>query len=288
MRLFTCRLWFLVPTVGALLAQTAPSPARIQFVDVEPGVRLEVLDWGGRGRPVVLLAGLTETAHTYDDFAPKLTDAYHVYGITRRGFGASSVPRTGYTVDRLADDVLAVLDALQLVQPVLAGHSVAGEELSAVGARDADRIAGLVYLDAAGDRTYSSPKDVQDRLAKMGFVGQPKPVAGEFDPAHEIRARVERPAYEKIRVPAMAFFPVSRTWRELMPGSPEITDPDRRALAGQVLADVAGLRRRMADAFRSGVTHSRVVEVPGAGHYIFRTNEADVLREMRGFLQGLK
>jgi pimeloyl-ACP methyl ester carboxylesterase len=73
-----------------------------------------------------------------------------------------------------------------------------------------------------------------------------------------------------------------------MPGSPEITDPDRRALAGQVLADVAGLRRRMADAFRSGVTHSRVVEVPGAGHYIFRTNEADVLREMRSFLQGLE
>lgn len=128
MRLFTCRLWPLLPTLGALLAQTAPSPARIQFVDVEPGVRLEVLDWGGRGRPVVLLAGLTETAHTYDDFASKLTDAYHVYGITRRGFGASSVPSTAYTVDRLAEDVVMVLDALQLFQPVLVGHSVGGEE----------------------------------------------------------------------------------------------------------------------------------------------------------------
>ncbi len=219
MRLFNCPLWPLFPTLGVLLAQTALSPARIQFVEVEPGVRLEVVDWGGKGRPVVLLGGLTQ-----------------------------------YTVDRLADDVLTVLDALQLVRPVLVGHSIAGEELSAVGARDANRIAGLIYLDAAGDRTYSSPKDVQDRLAKMGFVEQPKPVAGEFDPAHEIRARVERPEYEKIRLPTIAFFPVSRTWQELMPGSPEITDPDRRALAGQVLADVAALRRRMADTFRSGVT----------------------------------
>ena len=91
MRLFNCRLWALFPTLAVLLAQTAPPTPRIQFVEVEPGVRLEVVDWGGKGRPVVLLAGLTETAHTYDDFAPKLTDAYHVYGITRRGFGALDV-----------------------------------------------------------------------------------------------------------------------------------------------------------------------------------------------------
>jgi non-heme chloroperoxidase len=35
-----------------------PSKHRVQFVTVEDGVRLEVLDWGGSGRPVVLLAGL--------------------------------------------------------------------------------------------------------------------------------------------------------------------------------------------------------------------------------------
>jgi hypothetical protein len=51
---------------------------------------------------------------------------------------------------------------------VLVGHSVAGEELRSIGARRSDLIAGLIYLDAAGDRTYSSPKDVQDRTAKNG------------------------------------------------------------------------------------------------------------------------
>ena len=55
-------------------------------------MKLEVLDWGGSGRGLVLLAGLGSTAHVYDDFAPKLTSEYHVYGITRRGFGASSAP----------------------------------------------------------------------------------------------------------------------------------------------------------------------------------------------------
>ena len=66
-----------------------PSPHTVRFVTVEENVRLEVLDWCGSGRPVILLAGGGNTAHVYDDFAPKLTADFHVYGITRRGFGAS-------------------------------------------------------------------------------------------------------------------------------------------------------------------------------------------------------
>src|SRR5580700_10422781 len=104
-----------------------PSPHKVEFVAVDENVKLELLDWGGSGRPLVLLAGLGNTAHVFDDFAPKLTSEYHVYGITRRGFGSSSAPAAGYSADRLGDDVLEVLDALKLEKPVLVGHSIAGE-----------------------------------------------------------------------------------------------------------------------------------------------------------------
>ena len=129
---------------GRLSAQDAgpwhdPSPHTVQFVTVDDNVKLEVLDWGGSGRPLVLLAGLGNTAHVFDDFAPKLTSEYHVYGITRRGYGASSAPASGYSADRLGDDVLAVLDDLKLDRPVLVGHSIAGEELSSVGSRHPER-----------------------------------------------------------------------------------------------------------------------------------------------------
>ena len=60
-----------------------------QFIPVAQEVRLEVLDWGGTGKPLVLLPGGGNTAHVFDDFAPKLTREFHVYGITRRGFGES-------------------------------------------------------------------------------------------------------------------------------------------------------------------------------------------------------
>src|SRR6516165_10350282 len=126
-----------------------PSPHTVQFVEVAENVRLEVLDWGGTGRPVVLLAGGGNTAHIYDEFATKLTASYHVYGITRRGFGASGFSATDDPADRLADDVVAVIDALKLDSPVLVGHSIAGAELSSVANRHSDRVAGLVYVDAA-------------------------------------------------------------------------------------------------------------------------------------------
>jgi non-heme chloroperoxidase len=131
--------------------QRDPSPHTIQFVTVDNDVKLEVLDWGGSGRPLVLLAGLGNNAHIFDKFAPKLTPKYHVYGLTRRGFGASSAPTpdaTNYSADRLGDDVLAVCDSLKLAKPVLIGHSIAGEELSSIGSRHPGKVAGLIYLDA--------------------------------------------------------------------------------------------------------------------------------------------
>lgn len=136
----------IVTSTASLSGQPAP---KVQFAEVEPDVRLEVVDWGGHGRSVVLLAGGGDTAHVYDEFAPKLTPDYHVFGITRRGFGASSKPTTGYFA---ADQILRVLDALKIEKPVLIGHSVAGDEMSSIGARRSGRIVGLIDLDAAWDR----------------------------------------------------------------------------------------------------------------------------------------
>src|SRR5882672_8637981 len=120
----------LIPYSHAPSSWRDPSPHTIRFVNVEKDVQLEVLDWGGSGRPIVLLAGGGNTAHVFDNFAPKLTPHGHVYGITRRGFGASGFSATDHPADRLGDDVVAVLDALNLKGPILVGHSIAGVELS--------------------------------------------------------------------------------------------------------------------------------------------------------------
>src|SRR5258705_11013150 len=128
-----------------------PSKHEVQLITVEDGVRLEVLDWGGTGKAVVLLPGLGFTAHVFDGFAEKLAQNCHVYGITRRGYGASSRPASGYSEGRLAQDDLRVFDALKLAAPIVAGHSVSGNEMSQLGIHYSERIGGLVYLDALND-----------------------------------------------------------------------------------------------------------------------------------------
>src|SRR5579862_9433686 len=128
-----------------------PSPHTTTFVIVPGGVRLEVLDWGGHGPPLVFIAGLENTGHVFDDFAPRFTNAYHVVALTRRGWGMSDHPDTGYSMATLAADVHAALDSLHLDHVDLVGHSIAGQELTWVAVDHPSDVAKLVYLDAGFD-----------------------------------------------------------------------------------------------------------------------------------------
>ena len=304
-----------------------PSSHTVQFVSVDKNVRLEVLDWGGSGGPVVLLAGGGHTAHVFDEFAPKLTADYHVYGITRRGFGASSFSASENVVDRLRDDVLAVIDTLKLNRPVLVGHSIAGAELSSVGTLHSDRVAGLVYLEAGYPYAFDNGKG--PTMKEFHQIRGPQPptpgdsdLAGfsalqkwdaqvygfripeaEFrqtwDSTSDGRAGKARDSpgsqtlmtimtgmkrYTDIPVPALVIFAIPHVQENWINKS---TDPAVREAARAYFTTLDGLTERQAKAFESGVPTARVIRLRGA-HYIFLSNEPDVLREMRAFLTGLK
>src|SRR5262249_32960497 len=137
----------------AELAARAPTSA-VRRIRTAPDVSLEVLDWGGEAnRPaLVFLAGGGGTAPVFGDFAPQFTDSFHVVGITRRGFGASRASEPG-DLDTRVQDISAVLDTLRLGAVVLAGHSIAGEEMTRFAELNAARCRALIYIDAAYDRS---------------------------------------------------------------------------------------------------------------------------------------
>jgi non-heme chloroperoxidase len=344
-----------------------PSPHTAQFITVDKDVKLEVLDWGGVGRPVVLLAGGGNTAHVFDDFAPKLIGSYHVYGLTRRGFGASTSPAPqdgNYSADRLGDDVLAVLDALMLDRPILVGHSIAGEELSSIGSRHPERVACLVYLDAGYAYAYYNKSlgdfgidlaelratldqfkvgmnlddekhrisELQEQLPRFesdltnlrgnldatgpkspnpspadlasvaAFQSWGKATFGYAVPEAEIREQFDiTPAgglgkhrdeqaaslaivggeqkYTDIRVPILAIYAVGHSLGPYADKDPVARDA---GLARDEADDKA-----IADGFQKGLPSARVIQIHHTYHYIFITNEADVLREMRAFISSL-
>jgi non-heme chloroperoxidase len=311
-------------SAGVLYGQTNFSIVSEQFVPVEPEVKLQVLDWGGTGRPLVFLSGLGDDAHIYDKFAPKLTEKYHVYGITRRGFGASSKPVPGsgnYNADRLGDDVLAVIDALKIDRPVLVGHSIAGEELSSVGSRHPEKVSGLIYLDAGMGYAFYDPNsgwivlDMLDLKRKLdqfqdGAVqderqflhdmlastlqfekdlqqmtnetaNTPAPRSTPLPPRPPIIAAVQfgEQKYTKINVPILAIFAVPH---DLGP----ILKDDPAAKAAMIEADRARFSAQ-ANAFEAGLPSAHVVRIPNASHYVFKSNEADVIREINVFLAKL-
>ncbi|MFB9554140.1 alpha/beta hydrolase [Streptomyces roseoviridis] len=91
------------------------------------GVRLSLRDWGGTGRPLLLLHGLAGHAGEWDGVARRLrADGYRVVALDQRGHGASErqpgdVSRAAYVAD-----VLAVLDRLGLTDTILVGQSYGG------------------------------------------------------------------------------------------------------------------------------------------------------------------
>ena len=143
-------------------------PPRSDYVDVN-GIRLHYLDWGGHGPLLLFLAGMGCSAFIFSAFAPRFTDKFHVLALDRRGHGDSDYPGTGYDADILSDDQLQVLDALKIVQVILAGHSLAYIELSHFSVLYPERVLKLVYLDAVYDNTSPEYKAVmgQNPLPKM-------------------------------------------------------------------------------------------------------------------------
>lgn len=124
---------------------------RTDFVLVN-GIRLHYLDWGGTGQTLLFLAGMGSSAYIFNKFAPRFTDRFRVLGLTRRGHGDSDYPESGYDADTLTEDICQFMDSLQVEKAILAGHSLAGVELTHFVATYPDRVEKLIYLDALDDR----------------------------------------------------------------------------------------------------------------------------------------
>ena len=208
----------------------------------------------------MLLAQLGQTTHIYDDWAPTLAGAYRVLGLTRRGYGQSTAPATGFFMERLASDIVAALDAEGLGAPVLVGNGFAGEEMTWIGTHLPDRVGGLVYLNAAYDRTNIAaesaiarqvppqppgPQDFANAQAITRWsserLGVPMPesemrqlarfaddgrVVGQRTPVsvqQQIVASIVRSDYSRVRVPAMSIY-TRPTSVNSLPGCRTATD----------------------------------------------------------------
>jgi len=297
-----------------------PTPHQVSFISVAPGVDLEVLDWGGTGPPLVFLAGLQDVAHGFDDFAPRFTDRFHVLGITRRGYGASSRTASGYDIaTRLADDI-AVLDSLHLGRVTLVGHSMAGDELTAMAATYPDRVARLVYLDAIYDHSTlgplfaaalpppaltaadsASPRAVQAYLLRTWGQHIPESqirAIQRFDSTgHLVRdvtppsvdsqmlAGAGHPDWAGIRAPSLVISAVVDSAQQVFPAY-DTFDDSTQARAVRFIKVLAKWGQDGRARIRLQLDGAEWLDLYGANHYVFDSHRTEVESAMRRFLEG--
>jgi non-heme chloroperoxidase len=299
-----------------------PTPHSIRLVSVAPGVVLEVLDWGGKGRPLVFLAGGGHSGHVFDGFAPQFADKFKVIGVSRRGVGGSSRATSGYDTLTLARDLLVVLDSLGIERADFVGHSFAGSEMSYLAAYHPARVGRLVYLDSAFDY-YTLFKDP----ARAQELASPPPPIPAYDdnsvgmwllsaqrdsgpgfPESEVRQMFafgvdskwqgRRTAqglldtmtlgfapvdFTRIRAPALALYADPKAAEVFYPWWNSL-DSASHARAHLVFGRVRAALDPMISRFAAEVPTAQVVRLPGARHYLFLTHAGEVAHEIRRFV----
>jgi non-heme chloroperoxidase len=129
----------------------AAAPARLSSstLTLNDGTTLYYKDWGS-GPAVVFSHGYPLSADAWEyQMLFLMQQGFRVIAFDRRGFGRSSQPGTGYDYDTFADDLAALINALNLKQVTLVGHSMGGGEVARYIGRHGEQRVARVALVAA-------------------------------------------------------------------------------------------------------------------------------------------
>jgi len=234
--------------------------------------------------PLLMLHSLGTSLHVWDAQAEALSATYRVIRPDLRGHGLTGVPAGPYTLDALANDVLAVLDTLGVAAAHVAGLSIGGAVAQSLAALAPDRERSLVLCDTA--LAFPPPALWRERAAAARAHGmeplvQPvlaRWVTAEFQDAPEaegLRAMLRRTAPEGYAgaAEALAVADLSdATARLRLPALVLVGEHD----AATPLAS--------AQALQAAIPGAALVVLRGVAHIPTMQRPADVTDAIAGFL----
>lgn len=162
---------------GATPSTETPRSGSSPYVEVEPGVRVFVQDWG-EGKPIVLLHGWPSSHSIFEAQTIALVRrGYRVVGIDLRGFGESDKPWRGNDYDTWASDLGTVFAEMNLTDITLAGYSMGGAiAMHHVATSQDPRVSRLALIAAAGPKSVAGP-DTPHGLPAEVFEGMLQGIA---------------------------------------------------------------------------------------------------------------
>ena len=122
----------------------------MSYARAADGARLHYEVWGPRtGEPVLLIQGLGTDKHGWDLQRFPLALRYRVIALDNRGAGRSDKPFGKYTLEQMADDAVAVLDAAGADSAHIVGASMGGGIAQLIAVRHPERVRSLVLACTA-------------------------------------------------------------------------------------------------------------------------------------------
>jgi pimeloyl-ACP methyl ester carboxylesterase len=242
-------------------------------VQLSTGVRLRFAQAGAADGPAILmLHGLSDSWFSFSQLLPLLPSGVRGIAPDQRGHGESERPDDGYSMDGMAADALALMDALQLDRAVVVGHSMGSFVARRMAERAPERVAHVVLM--ASGPGVSSPAVLELAAAIESFADPIDPAfVSDFQWSCVARAVspafMERVVAESLKVPA-------RVWKAVLAGTLQCPLPGRLRCPATVVGgeldvpfpaagqrDLARLVGAESVHMFPGVGHTPQWEVPG-------------------------
>ena len=198
------------------LAVAPPDAPRFGEVQLSTGITMHYAEQGeARGEPIILLHGYSDSWFSYSRVLTPLARSAQVYALDLRGHGKTEKPKSGYLMRDLAADVLAFMDAKNIVRATIVGHSMGGLVAQQVALAAPKRVAHLVLVATGTSATaFVGWNELEQAVATL-----PDPVPDAFVREFQL-STVHAPVGEEFinRAVSESLRLSARTWRELAAG----------------------------------------------------------------------
>ncbi len=278
-------------------------------------LRIHFRDWGNSdAAPLIIVHGLRDHSHSFDDLAQALSDRFRVFALDLRGHGDSETTPY-YAFGHFVLDVHNMVRALRLQRPVLIGHSMGGEVVAHYGGCFPDVPSRLVIIEGLGpppsdmeeevrwtingfartDRAFTGPPGLKDLDAAYRRLCERNPRLPEAK-AHELallgtRAREDGALewkFDAMLTTMSLTGPFNldyakALWRRVTVPTLIVQGAESgefwHSRPGAVYLDAGDLQQRLA-CFQD----AQFVEIPGAGHMVHFDRPHELVATIRRFL----
>jgi pimeloyl-ACP methyl ester carboxylesterase len=297
----------MVDPANSLLDVALPTLARrcgIEFLDaadpvrrecIAPdGVRLNYLDWGGSGEPIVFLHGGALTAHTWDLVCIGLRDSYRCIALDLRGHGDSEWS-DDYRVEIATADVGALVTTLGAGRCHLVGMSLGGNIAAHFAGAHPGRAASLTLVDVGPGIDFEATRSLRNFVDEAQDVANLETIIAAallFNPQADREKLVYRLKHSTLRTAEGRYrWKIDRRrpldYDHILAKLAEL--PTLAASIGCPVLIARGARSRIfsdeaAARYAALFACGEWVRIEDAGHNIQEDNPRALLRELQRFL----